>query len=43
MGSEGESLPFEKNPLTGEHSIVGFQLEITDDLNMGDLTGKFPD
>jgi hypothetical protein len=43
MGSEGEPLPFEKNPDTGEHSIVAFKLEINDDLNMGDLTGKFPD
>jgi hypothetical protein len=43
MGSEGESLPFEKDPLTGEDSIIGFQMEIENDLNMGDLTGKFPE
>ena len=43
VGSEGEPPPLEKNPLTGEHSIVAFQLEIEDDRNMGDLTGKFPD
>jgi len=28
MGSEGESLTFEKDPLTGEDSVIGFQLEI---------------
>jgi hypothetical protein len=36
------NLPHSKNPLTGEDSTIGFQLEIYNALNMGDLTGNFP-